>query len=243
MGPKVKNEAKLDKYDTSLKFHPISWQGLWNLFFRPSLYFRAGSSIENRWYQYMALIPYAMMMTKGNMVKKYILKFENLPDHPAHIVYNSWEYTWVILFFGGIIGAIFYWVIGVKYFDSRLKWCGVKNPDKNSARFIGIYSSLVYSLPGLLILFYESLGFDSIKEAINYPGIGWEFLTFQFMWWSCHVQWIGVKTRYQISGVKTFVWFYVFPYFIQFIYLHQKFYLRTIRDLIYQIIFFFEGVA
>ena len=178
-----------------------------------------------------------MMMTKGNMVKKFILKFEYKPDHPAHVLYGSWEYTWAMLLIGGVIGGLLYWIVGIKYFHSRLKWCGVSQPDPVSVRFIGIYSSLVYSLPGLLILFYESLAFTDLKEAINYPGIGWELLTFQFMWWSCHVQWIGVKTRFNISGYKPFLWFYVFPFVIQFIYLHQKFYLRIIRDFIYQINF------
>lgn len=177
------------------------------------------------------------------MVKKFILRFEHLPSHPAQTLYNSWTYTWIMLAVGGLIGAAIYWFVGIKYFDSRLKWCGVSQVDEKAVREISIYSSLVYSLPGLIILFYESLAFENLKTSISYPGFGWELLGFQFMWWSCHVQWVGVKTRFNISGYRPFVWFYALPFVIQFIYLHQKFYLRTLKDFIYQMVFYFEGIA
>ncbi len=186
----------------------------------------------NRWFLFVLLIPYGILITKGNMIKKYILKFESQISHPALSLYDSWINTWCTLLIGGLLGAAFYWFIGFKYFRSRLQWCGVKDPNKDLVRIVSIKSSLIYSLPGLVILYYETFAFDNFIAAINYPGIGWELLILQLMWWSSHNQWVGVKKSFNLSGFKPFFWFYLFPMGIQFIYIHQKFYLRTIKDIL-----------
>lgn len=205
------------------------------LFFNPSLYFKPGNIVPSRWYQFIALIPYAMMVTKGNMIKKYILKFEDQPDSPAQLLFSHWPFSWGMLLLGGLVGGFLYWIFGIKNFASRLRWCGVENPNKEDARFVSIFSSLVFSLPGITILVYESLYFEDFRASVNYPGVGWETLAFLLMWWSTHVQWLGVKSRFNISGFKVLFNFYLLPFILQFIYIHQKFYLKTLKDIIYML--------
>lgn len=169
------------------------------------------------------------------MVKKFILKYELSSSDPALILYQNWTNTWLMLLAGGLVGALIYWTGGIKYFLIRLKWCGLKNPDKALARKIGIYTALIYSLPGLGILLFETFIFKNLKAAISYPGVGWEILSFQFMWLSCHYQCVLVKRKFQLNGFRPFIWFYLFPFVLQSIYLHQKFYARVVRDFVFDV--------
>lgn len=212
------------------KLNPISIFGFYELLFNPSTYFAPGKTANSRLLQLLVIIPFSIMIVQGNMIKKWVTKFELKPDSPLRIIYTDWNYTWITLLGCGFIGAFIIFKVGVRWYQARLTWCGAENPDYEDAKFVFFFSSLAYTVPGLLVLIHQTEIMPNFMTVIYYQGLEYFAILVTFLVWSVHIQWVGVKSMFKIDGWKTYWWFFIMPLIAQLYYIHQFQVLMAFRE-------------
>lgn len=212
------------------KLHPLSPTGFYELLFNPALYFSPGKTLNSKLLQIIVILPFSMMIVKGNLIKKWITRYELRHTEAVLPLYTDWTLTWAVIIGAGLIGVIFIYWVGIKWYLLRLRWSGAKDPQYEDAKFVFFFSSLVYTIPGLMLLLHQTEVFPHFLAVLKDTGPEYFFISLTFLLWSVSTQWIGVKSRFRIKGPKAMWWFIFMPLMAQLYHLHQQQILYFLRE-------------
>lgn len=163
-----------------------------------------------------------------NNLKKYLFAatwivgisqvIDNIDSKLSRLNYNSvfnffidsWlAYFSLILILGLISGQIVYYIRGFWY-NLRLKWCSIDTHDEEKGREIFIYTSLISSIPGILISIVYPFFFSNYREAFYSDSI-FELILIIFPVWAIINSYITIKHNFDLKNSTTVIWFLILP--------------------------------
>lgn len=129
---------------------------------------------------------------------------------PFHRAAQSWGLYWGICLGMGILAAVFLYGIGGWWYNKRLVFCKVAEPDITLARRVYIFATLVAALPLLLLAAVDTALYASPLEA-NRAGPLYYLAGLLFLFWSVYVSYRGVRTVFDAAAWRARVWFLLLP--------------------------------
>ncbi len=131
----------------------------------------------------------------------------------AEFVSGSWGRYWGVALGTGLIGAIMYYAVGGWWYKTRIKWCGVADPDPHEARRVYVFASLVWALPAVLLAVTDSLRSASpVTSEAGWLSLG---LGLAALFWSYYVSYRGTRTAFGTSRWLARLWFLILPALLQ----------------------------
>lgn len=185
---------------------PLEPARLLQLYSKPRLFFERTHDLDRSPEIFLVIWLVGMNTSLGRVESK--LGTSNfLIDGIAH----SWGWLWVYLAVAGAISGFFGWYIGGWWYGLRLEWAGARDPDPESSRELWAFVSLTYSLPGLLLLLYGLIRYDSYADWHAGAGI-LDLIPLIALFWSPIVSHSAATTRFDLDPGKARLWFLILPY-------------------------------
>ena len=125
------------------------------------------------------------------------------------IVMESWAIFWAAVIFSGLLrGVVTRW-IGGWFYGIRLTWSGAKHFDRQKARQVLIYSTLVGSMPGVLVTILMMPMFENYAHYWHNSPLRSILIIFSF--WSVVTGYQGARTCFNTVRGRSLFWFLLLP--------------------------------
>jgi len=180
---------------------------LFYLYLRPRKFFR-DFVVEHLWF---TTIVASLLFGISSAIGRVETRASVSSSPAANWVTQSWGNYAAVVLATGIFGAALYYVLGGWWYRVRLKWSGARQPDKVLARRVYVYSSTVHALPAVLLTVWEAATYPTPMDAINSGATVWTLGLSLFLLWSVVVSYVGVRTVFEVRGVRPVIWFLVLP--------------------------------
>lgn len=129
---------------------------------------------------------------------------------------NNWQTFWgASIIFGFVSGLISYYV-GGWFFNIRLR-LSKGDSDLQTSRSIFLYSRVIFSFAILFIALIKTLTTPIPyyhKGEFTSWDLGFIMIALTFMYQSCYVGYIGVRTLTNADKTKSILWFIILPMFL-----------------------------
>lgn len=181
--------------------------GLWliYLYARPRLFFR--HFVQDHLPALTALTAWLYGMTGATDRLERAVSQGTIPG-----LANSWAVYWAVLAGAGVLSALLYFHLGGWWYRIRLRWSGVPDADKALARRVYLYASLVYALPSVLMIVWQTATFGRPVDAQNSATFSvFDIVILLCLVWSIVTSYIGVRTVFDARGFKPALWFLILP--------------------------------
>ena len=121
----------------------------------------------------------------------------------------QWMTLWPGFLVAGLIGGALAWLIWGWWFRTRLRFCGVVDPDKREARLVWIYSRSVYTVPSIGWLIAVTAIHDDYQAAWN--AAPWNLTLVGLYFWSVWVGYRGATSWFPVKKAPALWWFLILP--------------------------------
>lgn len=195
---------------------PLSPRNLRDLFFSPTRFFAANTQL-NSWFSTFFMV---LIFGFGNALDRLDSRINNAYILNGDIsqyaeATNSWSFYIGSAIGSGLVLAIFSWLILGWWYKTRIRFCGVSNPDPIIARELLFYSHLPYITFLIVVLIVSIIRFDNYADEFYSEGdiytLPLYFLPLLGLIWSISISYIGVKAKFNLYGLMPMVWFLILP--------------------------------
>jgi len=122
---------------------------------------------------------------------------------------HTWPMLWWAVLAAGLVRGPLSWLIGGWWYRVRLGFCGVVKPPPRQARYIYLYSSLVWSVLLLATTACDSLFLPNFDSAHVAGTFFWSFLA--TILWSIFISYRGATACFETRRTLARVWFLILP--------------------------------
>ncbi len=174
------------------------------LFFRPATFFRYFVIKPSPVLTVLCAWTYGVATVIGRMDMESIRSTE--------IPYgDTWESYWTYAALMGVIGGLFFFIIGGWWYTMRLSWSDAKGVDPSLARRVYLFASQVWAVPALMATLIETGKYSSPEAAATGEITFWHLLLLIFPFWSAWSSYVGVRTAFLVKRSKAMLWFLILP--------------------------------
>lgn len=124
---------------------------------------------------------------------------------------NSWVELWMLLLVGGVAASGVLWLVAGWWFRERVLLSGASRPDFRLSRIVYVYSSLVRSLPPLIMLAIWSIRYPNYAAVPAKEIFVAAALIVVFSCGELVTAYIGVKTLFEVDKWRAGIWFVMGP--------------------------------
>ena len=191
----------------------MSFLDFWNLLItKPKRFFTHHFDKKESPYFWFVLITFGIASTIERLDKE-LLEYDLRGDLESIEFVNNWPTYWASAFVGGFITGWLFYFVGGWFYNLRVKWAK-GNPDRETSRFIYLYSSFIPAFPTVLLTLNQTLTspkpYDPADEGSIYD-LTVFVLVLILMYYSVYVSYVGVTTRMNPTKWRGRIWFLILP--------------------------------
>lgn len=133
-----------------------------------------------------------------------------------HTLTDSWLNYWGFVLGLGFLIMPLIWYLSGWGFNLLIQWSGDPNYNRTFGRMIYIYTSMIYCLPRIMVLFYETVFYknDDVALSTDTKSIVAFLLALLLAilpFWSWIAAYIAVKKNFSVQAKKSIFWFIALP--------------------------------
>ena len=132
------------------------------------------------------------------------------PRIPPDLI-NSWVELWMGLLVTGVVTSAFLWFVAGWWFRERALLSGARRPDFQLSRIVYVYSSLVRSLPLLLMLLVWTFRYPNYAAVPSQEIFIASALSVVFSCGELVTAYVGVRTLFDVDKWRAGIWFVMGP--------------------------------
>lgn len=185
---------------------------------KPKTFFEEQFEKEKSPYFWYVLLVFGLSYSIDRLDRTF-LKYDLKGNYEQLELINNWYYYWGFSIFGAILSGLLFYYFGGWFYNLRVKW-SKGTPDKETSRFIYLYSSFIPSLP--TVIYSIHLTFNQPKPYILMNEDGGEGIIFPLfilflIFYGIYVSYQGVCVTMKPAKWLGRIWFLILPVFMYFI--------------------------
>lgn len=123
---------------------------------------------------------------------------------------DMWNAHWTVTLIAATIGAFILYAIGGWWYGVRVRWSRPAHFDTGLARRVYFFSGMIIAVPGVTAELYETIKYPTPSAADQAASL-WYAALLIFPFWALLTSYVGVRTVFQTSRVRTMGWFVLAP--------------------------------
>ncbi|MBJ9721220.1 hypothetical protein I5515_05340 [Acinetobacter calcoaceticus] len=189
----------------------ISSKQIAKLYFKPKAFFLMFAKLDMQ-YIHFATYLVAVFFVMDRIDTKLLKALAS--DHPNYSSYSfildHWLNYWICVAALGAVASFITWYFYGWWYEIRLKWCGVENPDTSLIRQVNIMQWFVAALPVIIITIIQTFVYDNYLDTFFSEEIWSGLIILFFSIYSCWVSYLAAKIVFS-ANKRAILWFLALP--------------------------------
>ncbi len=180
-----------------------------DLLLRPERFFGVLLNSRFQEFPFLAIWIWGVAGAMDQIDTRLMLKEMTIGTSGLAEIASSWPRLWITIVVVGLIRGPFAWLIGGWWYRMRLRFSGAKDVHPRHARYVYLYSNLVYGVPLLIVLALDTGFYPNYKSAAL-GGAFWLSLLATALW-SIFVSYRAAIGCFGVRRNPARIWFLILP--------------------------------
>ncbi|EOQ62654.1 hypothetical protein F935_01743 [Acinetobacter calcoaceticus ANC 3811] len=189
----------------------ISPKQIAKLYFKPKAFFLMFAKLDMQYIHFATYIV-AVFFVMDRIDTKLVKALAS--DHPNYSSYSfildHWLNYWICVLALGAVASFITWFFYGWWYEIRLKWCGVENPDTALVRQANIMQWFVAAFPVIVITVIQTFIYDNYLDTFFSEEIWSGLIILFFSIYSCWVSYVAAKILF-LANKRAILWFLALP--------------------------------